>query len=88
MNELATNSLKYAFKDTAEPSIRLRIVRKGEELIMAYSDNGIGLPDEVEPNKSSGFGMQLIGLLVQQLDAAISVERNGGTRYELRVRLA
>jgi two-component sensor histidine kinase len=87
INELVTNSLKYAFRGTKDPRIQLRIARQDDELIMEYSDNGVGLPDEVEPNKSSGFGMQLIGLLAQQLNAAISVERNGGTTYILNLRL-
>jgi two-component sensor histidine kinase len=80
--------MKYAFRNIPDPLVQLRIVRQGDELILDYSDNGIGLPDSVGLNQSSGFGMQLIGLLVQQMDATIAVERNSGTRYVLRVKLS
>jgi two-component sensor histidine kinase len=86
INEMVTNSLKYAFRETADPLIQLRIIREANELIVDYSDNGVGLPGSVELNRSSGFGMQLIGLLVQQIDGNLTIERNGGTKYVLRTK--
>lgn len=84
INELVTNTLKYAFKDTPEPLISLTIKKAGDIIVMEYSDNGVGLPDSVEPARSQGFGMQLITLLVQQIEGNLAVELKRGTKYTIR----
>jgi two-component sensor histidine kinase len=84
INELVTNSLKYAFRDNPDPFIQLRIVKQGSEVILDYYDNGVWFDPE-GTNHSAGFGLQLIGLLTQQIDGQLTIERNGGTRYVIRV---
>ncbi|MBN2875835.1 MAG: sensor histidine kinase, partial [Spirochaetales bacterium] len=74
-------SLKYAFNDVPEPLIRLAITRNGSTVVVVYEDNGPGLPDCVDFDGDSGFGMQLISILVQQLRGSIRVEREHGACF-------
>ena len=85
VNELVTNSVKYAFEGMADRKIRLQARKSGSTVTMIYEDNGIGLPASVNLEKSTGFGMQLVGMLVQQMDGTISIDSQGGTKYTITV---
>ena len=81
MNELISNSLKYAFNkgEEGEVFISARSNRQNLELIIA--DNGKGLPIGFDFEKSESLGLQLVYTLADQLDASIQVFSNGGTKY-------
>ncbi len=87
INELVTNSIKYAFKNIPDGVIKLSILKEGDDLMLTYSDNGAGLPESVTLENSTGFGMQLIRLLVQQLHGHISIERGKGTVFRITIPL-
>ena len=70
VNELVTNSLKYAFSGVEQPEIRIRIEEKKDFLLFDYSDNGVGYT----PETSTGFGTRLIKSLCRQLKAEQSFE--------------
>ncbi len=78
MNEVISNSFKYAFK---KKKGEVTISIEGNKLIIA--DNGVGMPKEFDLKSSSSFGMQLIELLAEQLDARISIYNEKGTRVEV-----
>jgi two-component sensor histidine kinase len=66
VNELVTNSCKYAFSKVDRPSIKLSIERlSAKELRLCYADNGPGIPKGVKAG--TGFGTQLIESLSGQL---------------------
>ena len=81
MNELVTNSVKYAFEGKVERRISLLARKAGSTVTIIFEDNGIGLPESVNLETSNGFGMQLVGMLVQQIEGTIHIDREGGTRY-------
>jgi len=83
VNELLTNSIKYAFKDVPDPRISLSVSKTGTTVVLKYSDNGPGLPDSRAADKRSGFGMQLIELLVDQINGSIDIKRNGEATYTI-----
>ena len=83
INELITNSMKYAFDHLNEGLISLSLRVKENQVTVVYSDNGPGIPESVDFDNSTGFGMQLIGILVQQLGGSIKIERDEGTRFIL-----
>ncbi len=85
VNELITNSMKYAFEGRSEGVVAISMRRTEELVSLVFSDDGIGLRGQADEGKSSGFGMQLIGLLVDQIKGTISIEsRLGtGTKYEI-----
>lgn len=84
INEMVTNSLKYAFPNGESGKIRIALsLTEDECVVLEVSDDGVGLPAEVDVNKqSSKLGLQLIRILTRQLRG--TVEMNGaqrGTHY-------
>ena len=82
LNELITNSIKYAFSDNAG-SITIAATVKGDLFHLEYGDNGIGLPESIELETSTGFGMMLVKILVDQIHGSIWIERGTGARFVL-----
>lgn len=83
VNELITNSFKYAFTENGG-SIFVRLFRKEHLLILEVEDNGKGIKDE--PSKSTSFGLTMIRSLCRQLDAVWDVETKNGlkNRFEIK----
>lgn len=71
INELITNSIKYAFENVEEPKIS--IVYNNESKILLYSDNGPGY--EVDNTKVS-LGSNLLNIFAKQINATIHFEKN------------
>jgi len=84
VNELITNAIKHAFKSVPDPRISLSVVKDGSKVLMEYRDNGPGLHATNDGNGKTGFGMQLIELLVEQINGTVEFKRNGDTRYSIR----
>jgi two-component sensor histidine kinase len=85
INELITNSLKYAFPDGRKGDIFIRMApyrEKGFSLTVA--DNGVGVPAEVDLLDSDSLGMQIVGDLVQQLKGTIRINTKQGTQITIR----
>lgn len=78
VNELLTNSLKHAFPNKKEGTIRIGLNKRGPQLYMKVADNGVG-NTSFEKMQDSGFGTRLIQLLTQQLDGKIKVTIDKGT---------
>ena len=51
---------------------------------MPASDNGIGIPEDIEIEDLDSLGMQLVTTLVDQLDGELELKRNNGTEFTLR----
>lgn len=83
INELVSNSLKYAFTNEKNGEISIEITQKENEYRFVYSDSGKWL----EPNKNnSSFGLELIDILTQQLNGEKSIETENGTKYHFTLR--
>ncbi|TGM41946.1 response regulator [Leptospira levettii] len=87
LNELITNSMKHAFSETAMPEIRVRIFKSQNQLVLEYSDNGIGIPDSISFQNTPGFGLQLIGMLVEQIEGKIQIERINFSKFVLELKI-
>ena len=82
MNELLSNSFKYAFNDAVEGEIGLeiRVVEEGKyELV--YSDNGPGLPQDFDLGRSTTLGVQLIHDLSRQIGGKVRYEYKSGASF-------
>ncbi len=78
-NELLTNAIKYAFEASQCGDIQISLTATGNEgLIFRLSDNGIGKQNNTSP-KGTGFGTELVNLLVQQLEGKLTVDASYGT---------
>jgi two-component sensor histidine kinase len=72
LNELLTNSLKYAFPDGMSGTIGVRLEVEGDTVLLDVSDDGVGLPDDQDPKKRRGVGMTLIELLAGQIGGSFT----------------
>lgn len=79
-NELVTNSMKHAFIKPSGNLIRISGHRQGDLVVLEYADNGVGLSASISFETSTGFGMQLVKMLVEQLDGTIAIDRSRPTR--------
>ncbi len=86
INELVTNSIKYAFPDgfVEIPEIKISLKHSGKKFILTVADNGIGIPDDISlANEQKTLGLKLINMLTAQLYGEIKLERNHGTEYQI-----
>ncbi|MBL4709857.1 MAG: PAS domain S-box protein, partial [Flavobacteriales bacterium] len=81
LNELISNSLKYAFKDRNEGVIDIKLIREREKISLSLSDDGIGIPDNVNVENTDTLGLQLVYTLVEQIEGELKVERLNGTTF-------
>jgi len=79
LNELITNSLKYAFPENETGEIFIRIEQEGSVLLLDYADSGKGFDIE----NGNGFGSRLIKSLSRQLKAERKQERRKDKFHQL-----
>jgi two-component sensor histidine kinase len=86
VNEIVSNSLKHAFPDGRTG--RIKIVMKPfkkNEIELTASDNGIGIPDEVDIRETESLGLHLVSILAEdQLRGTIKLDKTKGTRFEIK----
>lgn len=84
LNELVTNSLKFAFADQSHGRIDIHIEAGENTLTLLYSDNGSGLPEGFDMKKHGKLGLETVRALVeQQLMGTIEIENKHGLLYRL-----
>ena len=81
VNELITNSLKYAFPDGRPGEIAIILNEIKNNIHLSISDNGVGLPTDFDILNSDTLGLQLVSTLVEQLDGQIAVDNSIGIKY-------
>ena len=88
VNELISNSLKYAFPKDRKGEIKITFrAINSHEIEFTVSDDGIGIPAEMDIRETESLGLQLVQLLAEnQLDGKIEVDRDGGTAFRIRFR--
>jgi len=85
LNEIVSNSYKYAFPDERNGEIAIEFRRPAHQRIrMIIRDNGIGLPEGFSVDSAESLGMQLVQALTNQLDGKLDVTNSkNGTRFEI-----
>lgn len=82
LNELMTNALKYAFPEGKNGTIWVALYSTPEHVFnLMVTDDGVGLPTNLDIPTAKSLGLQLINNLVKQLDATIKVETSGRTSF-------
>lgn len=79
INELVTNSIKHAFPDGKSGKIEIKFKKINSHYSLMVRDDGVGLPEDMEFDKSPNLGIKIINALTDQLDGDIKVTRNHGT---------
>jgi two-component sensor histidine kinase len=82
VNELITNSFKYAYEGIERPSLIINF-KNTKNITLTVQDNGIGI-DEKEMNRNTGsFGKKMVKGLTKQINGNCKFENNRGTYFEL-----
>ena len=82
VNELITNSFKYAYEGIERPALHISL-KNDKEITLKIQDNGIGIDEKLVNQKSNSFGQKLIKGLSKQLRGTYKFENNQGTYFEL-----
>ena len=83
LNELVSNSFKYAFPDDDENGkIYIHLRKNGGQGYFEYTDNGIGLPEDTDDRANSSMGIRLMNRLVNQLQSTLNIDKTSeGVRF-------
>lgn len=82
INELISNSFKYAFVNMSVGIISIHFKSlKDDEYELTVSDNGVGIPSEVNIFKTKSLGMKILHKLVQQIDGELKSDFTNGTKF-------
>lgn len=85
LNELLTNSFKYAVNKEKTNNITITLNLKPETFntVLTYRDNGPGMPPGFDINKSTSFGIKVVKLLTKQLKGTAKYYNDNGAVFEI-----
>ncbi|HMB44699.1 MAG TPA: histidine kinase dimerization/phosphoacceptor domain -containing protein, partial [Candidatus Methanoperedens sp.] len=88
INELVTNSLKYAFPEGRRGKIQISVKSKEKNMIqLSISDDGIGIPKDLNIRNTKTLGLTLITALAEnQLNGELIINREKGTEFQISFR--
>ncbi len=85
MNELITNAYKHAFENRTDGNIHVRLRPESDnKILLQVSDDGVGLPDDMDPTSMNSLGMKLIQTLTRQLEADLETKDEEGAIFNIR----
>jgi two-component sensor histidine kinase len=89
INELVTNSLKYAFPEGRQGEIRVEFKKgPGDRIIMTVEDDGVGFPPGVSLLNTRTLGLRLVRSLAQQLGGHAELKSRSGTQVKIQFSLS
>jgi two-component sensor histidine kinase/Tfp pilus assembly protein PilF len=83
INELVINALKYAYNNTEEPALKLKLKKQNNDLVLEIADNGKG--KIVDLDSSNSFGMKLVKSLSRQLGGKLLITENNGLNIQINI---
>ncbi len=98
LNELLTNSLKYAFpadkisssssgavqlSTNKDSTITVVFHKIGDEFELIVKDNGVGFPKGLDYKKTGTLGLELVNRIAKQIDGVILVDTSKGTEFKI-----
>jgi len=88
INELLSNSFKYAFAKKKKGAVGISVKVKKENIILAIWDDGSGFPKTVDYRNTESLGLQLVISLVEQLSGKMKMEskKDKGTKFIIAFR--
>jgi PAS domain S-box-containing protein len=84
LNELFTNSMKYAFPDNREGAIEISFSLLDEETYqLIYKDNGVGLVKNIDFETTDTLGLHLVKMLAEQIEGQATLQQNEWTTFKI-----
>jgi two-component sensor histidine kinase len=88
INELLSNSFKYAFPDKDSGLIKIQFKKiDGDEYEMQVSDDGIGINGGFDIENTKSLGMKIVTKLVQQIEGTLNYDFSKGTKFEIKLKI-
>lgn len=85
LNELVSNACKHAYPQDQSGRLMIRVARESpENLALVVADEGVGIPDEIDPISTRSLGLRLVRDLTQQLGGTLEIIRSAGTAFHVR----
>ena len=82
INELVSNSLKYAFPNNQQGEIIVKFATNEEgKMELIVQDNGVGIPEDFDIERSLSSGLKLVQALVKQLKGKMEIDRTQRTKF-------
>jgi two-component sensor histidine kinase len=84
INELITNAYKYAFPGEMSGTIWVKLLPDTtDKYCIVICDDGIGLPQDFTMNTTNSMGSQIVGILVEQIEATLEVTSDRGACFRI-----
>ena len=83
INEIISNSLKYAFPDNRDGIIFVTLRVDKNKVKIEVGDNGVGIPENVDIKHTQTLGLQLVDTLVEQISGTLKLNRSKGTIFSI-----
>lgn len=83
INELVSNSLKYAFPKNREGHIIIDFTQNDNYFHLNIKDNGNGFPDNFDFNNIQTLGLKLVNTLVKQIDGKMEMINKNGVEFKI-----
>ena len=87
VNELVSNCLKHAFPRGRAGEILVQLRAQKNNCTLMVRDNGVGLPQNLDPRNAASLGLQLIAMLSDQLGGHLQINREAGTEFVIQFTL-
>ena len=81
---MITNCFKYAFKEIDNGEIFVKLTKFGGENILTISDNGPGIPDDLNLLKSNSLGFKLLNIFTKQLKGSCDFKNSPGLTVTIK----
>jgi PAS domain S-box-containing protein len=81
INELITNSLKYAFKEIKDGEISITATEDTQYIKIIVADNGAGISNGITLENPTSLGLRLVSRLTGQLNGTVVIDRSVGTKF-------
>jgi two-component sensor histidine kinase len=83
VHELVSNALKHGFPDGRGGAIQVSMDHRNRQYLLTVTDNGIGLPAELNLHTPTSLGFRLVLALVSQLSGHLECQGHGGTQFRI-----
>jgi len=85
LNEIITNAIKYAFEGREVGNIHIELKETEKHVVIKISDDGIGMPKNIDINDPDTLGLSIVDMITQQLQGTLSLDRKNGTSFILEI---
>ena len=83
LNELISNALRHAFPEDRSGVIWIEGGLREGVVKLAVRDDGVGLPENLEPGRPKSLGLEIVNILARQLKGTLAMETGNGATFRI-----